>query len=779
MMRDTRFQRHSFVPYLLGATIASTLGVTASVQAAGKALEEVIVTAQKRDESVQAVPISMTALTQESLTTNRVATVTDLSGLAPNLTSRPAPGGAAIAAFSMRGITSYGLVPGSDKEISIYLDGVYIGSPRGSIFSLPDIAQLEVLRGPQGTLFGRNATAGAINITTRDPSGDFGFRQELSAGDHNYRRNRTSVESPTWGPFSFLATYANEERDGDIKNTQAGIVWDRTAFGGGTSITPKRFGDKDAETYFLAAKFQPTDTISMTYKVDHSIDHGTPSPNVLIHLPAGPLKNAVDGGVFGPNASPVVTNYKRPNSTGDAWVTSSDQSNTGHSLTTLVDVSDSVSIKNITAYRKARITSATDLTGLGNLSLGGVPFCIACNQVDSDSDQWSTEFQVNYEFDWLTLTVGALYFESEERTGYQNAGTTYAQTSFPGRVIPAGGISTAYNSSQSLAAYTQAEFHLTDTVDLVAGVRETRDRKSGDFLAATKPPAAPAIIHYPFTYENTKPSYTLGVNYKPTFDTLIYGKYSNAFVSGGSTAGLAYEAETAKAWEAGVKSDFLNSTLRTNLSVFYVTYSNVQSPQTGQNVSGYENVSTLIVGQGAETNASGFELETSASVGYGITLNGSVGYTHIVLDGDINPILLKSVEADNPNYPGSKFLPGSTPPWTANLGAQYESDPLFGESYLALNLGGSWHSAIRLEQNPARAAGDPGLLEFTPASWVVNARAALKKIDLGFGQGEIGLWGRNLTDNDEPTYALNLAGRAQTANYMEARSYGVDLIFQY
>jgi len=254
-MSHAGLSRTKFVPYLISTAVAASFGVATSVHAATAALEEVIVTAQKREENVQSVPIAITALTQEALATNRVSNVTDLSGLAPNLTSRPAPGGNAIASFSMRGITSYGIVPGSDKEISIYLDGVYIGSPRGSIFTLPDIAQLEVLRGPQGTLFGRNATAGAINITTRDPAGELGLRQELSVGNHNYKRSRTSIDSPTWGPFSFAATYAKEERDGDIKNTAAnGQVWDRTQFGQGTAKVAKRFGDKDADTYFLAAK---------------------------------------------------------------------------------------------------------------------------------------------------------------------------------------------------------------------------------------------------------------------------------------------------------------------------------------------------------------------------------------------------------------------------------------------------------------------------------------------------------------------------------------------
>jgi len=770
-MSHAGLSRTKFVPYLISTAVAASFGVATSVHAATAALEEVIVTAQKREENVQSVPIAITALTQEALATNRVSNVTDLSGLAPNLTSRPAPGGNAIASFSMRGITSYGIVPGSDKEISIYLDGVYIGSPRGSIFTLPDIAQLEVLRGPQGTLFGRNATAGAINITTRDPAGELGLRQELSVGNHNYKRSRTSIDSPTWGPFSFAATYAKEERDGDIKNTAAnGQVWDRTQFGQGTAKVAKRFGDKDADTYFLAAKFEPSDTFSMTYK----LDHGSVAVSAAV---AGGLAS----GALGTNVPPLVPSGKRPSSAADSFVIPIDQSNTGHSLTTLADVSDSVSIKNITAYRKTRIDSAVDLTGLGGLAVGGnasLPFCFVCSQQSGDADQWSTEFQVNYETDLLTLTVGALYFESEERGGFQGAANTVSQRVFANYVFPSGDVATSYNFAQSLAAYTQTEIHITDTIDLVVGLRETRDRKSGDYQTST---GNGPIDHTEFKYAKTKPSYMFGVNYKPSYDTLIYGKLSSAFVSGGSVAGLEFEPETAKSWEAGVKSDFFDSRLRTNLSAFYVTYTNVQSAQSGTNIAGYGKYGTVIVDQQTDTKVHGFELESSASVGYGITLNASVGYTDVTIGSDVNPILLASVGGGPGGYPNSKYNPSLIPEWTGNLGAQYESDPLFGQSYLALTLGGSWHSDISMEQNPARAAANPNFLDHSPASWVVNARAALMKIDLGFAgaEGEVGIWGRNLTDNDQPTFILNFGGAFQAASYMEARSYGVDLIAKF
>src|SRR5262245_2239434 len=149
-MRNGTFDRNANIRILLGSLALSVAGTApgALAQNAASALEEVIVTAQKREQNLQDVPVAVTALTQQTLEVNTVVDVSDLSGLAPNLTVRPAVGGTNLPAFNMRGITSYGIVPGSDKQISTYLDGVYIGSPRGGIFTLPDIQRLEVLRGP-------------------------------------------------------------------------------------------------------------------------------------------------------------------------------------------------------------------------------------------------------------------------------------------------------------------------------------------------------------------------------------------------------------------------------------------------------------------------------------------------------------------------------------------------------------------------------------------------------------------------------------------------------
>jgi iron complex outermembrane receptor protein len=187
MMRTTT--RWSAKAALLAG--AALMATPASAQDdGGPQLEEIVVTAQKREQNLQDVPVAVTALSQATLETNRIVDVRDLSAMAPNLTVRVASGGSSLPTYSMRGLVTGGGALGSDRGISVYIDGVYVQAGSGSIFQFADLERIEVLRGPQGTLFGRNATGGAISILTRGPTGEFGVRQELSYG--NYDQLRTA-----------------------------------------------------------------------------------------------------------------------------------------------------------------------------------------------------------------------------------------------------------------------------------------------------------------------------------------------------------------------------------------------------------------------------------------------------------------------------------------------------------------------------------------------------------------------------------------------------------
>ena len=578
-------------------------------------LEEIVVTAQKREQNMQDVPIAVTAISGDSLLTNRVTSVSDLSGLAPGVIVRTAAGGSQLPSFSIRGAISYGVVPGSDKQVSMYIDGVYLGAARGGIFDLPDIQRIEMLRGPQGTLFGRNATAGAVNITTRDPKGEFGVKASITAGNYDQIRGRVSIDLPQMGPFSAYATYVHNYKRGDIRNAGAGQVWDRSAAGKGTARSPEWLGTRKSDSFFAAVKFEPSDSFKTVYKFDYNRETGTPEGTgfVGINFPTDPA-NAFFGAFLSPLASVLFTSQpagtvfsapdgKRPEVVNNSWVVPNDQKTYGHSLTSTLELSDNLSIKNILAYRNSHIFAPSPIDGFSGLPLTqaaiaplaayqsaigggpaatiaaalqaqiGQPVVIIGVQAETYSKQWSDELQINYDSDLLTATAGAIWFHSDDIAGPPGIPGSTSFAVVPGGVIT-GSQAINFNKQTSLAAYAQLELHVTPQLDIVGGARITKDHKTG--RVETGPLNAIRTIGV-FDYKRTKPNFLIGVNYKPNDDILLYGKFSTAFVSGGSVSGLDFEPETATSWEAGLKADLLDRKLRTNLSLFHVTYKNFQT----------------------------------------------------------------------------------------------------------------------------------------------------------------------------------------------------------
>jgi len=790
-------------PFARSRLVLGLMALSAAMLAPGSyaqnttgGLEEVIVTAQKREQSLQDVPVAVTALTQETLEVNTVVDVSDLSGLAPNLTVRPAVGGTNLPAFNMRGITSYGIVPGSDKQISIYLDGVYLGSPRGGIFTLPDIQRLEVLRGPQGTLFGRNATGGAISVVTRDPAGELGFRQLVGVGNRDYLQSQTTVDTPTWGPFSGYITYLTEKQDGDIDNLGKNTTWDRTSWGRGFEGSPDTLGEVDNESVFLAAMMD-LDSVVATYKFDYGTDKGSPQGDAIV---SGFCATCLNQPGFdqliniltATNADLVGgTSTRRPNSVNNAWTGSRDQEIYGHNLTVDWEINDSLSLKNILAYRsgKQQLLPA-DISGTSGWVWGAVggaippgpplfgpfaaddPFCYVCSYTSIDSDQWSNELQLNYSSDLMNLTTGALYYDSSDDVD----GNTFAFAGYPGYVVPAFTRNKTKNKAESYAVYSQVEYHLTDSVDLLGGLRYTNDDKTGSIFGIL---GNEVIRDSSFNYSDDKMSYLAGVSYTYSDDMMLYAKYSTAYVSGGSVAAFTFDPEEAESWEIGAKTDFLEKRLRTNVALFDVDYKSLQGAQSGTNVPGAEGIGTLIVESG-DLSAKGVELEISALPTDELVLAATLGYQDVKF-ASISELYAVVNGAAGPNaYPGSSLEPTLAPEWSGNLSANYTTAPLFDEAYLAVGVTGIWHDDIRFEPNPAKAAQTPfGVAEFTPSAWTWNARASLKEIRITDDwTGEVSLWGRNLTDDDHMTFAVNF-GAMVGANFVEERSYGVDFIVNF
>ncbi|MCB2076734.1 MAG: TonB-dependent receptor [Novosphingobium sp.] len=807
-------------------------GPVARAQAApeSEGLSEIIVTAQKREQSLQDVPIAVTALTGDALSANRVYDVTDLTGLAPGLTVRTAAGGSKLPQFVIRGAFSGGLVPGSDKQVSIYLDGVYLSAPRGSIFDMPNVERIEVLRGPQGTLFGRNATAGAISVSTRDPMGEVHVRASTTVGNYDHWRFQTSVDLPQVGPFSGYFSFVHNEKRGDIRNAGEGQVWDRSdsAYAPAARIqrSPKYLGSKDANSWFAALKFE-SGNFKTVYKFDRTVDRGTPDGTGLVGLNTGiPLLGSFLDKLISSQTEPVnfASDGRRPKGVNNAWVVPLTQKIQGHSVTSSLTLSDSLSIKNIFAFRKTYLHSTSTLDGFSSLPLTseavfpyatfiafssipglgsappanqaaaitqiantlfplvGSPFVGIAGETEVRNQQYSDELQINFDSDFLTATAGAVWFHSKDWSGETQMANTVSFSPLPGGVLRQKNVGSTFNKATSIGAYAQLELHVTPEIDLVGGARITRDKKSGNFVFGNPP----GLQTVDFSYKKTKPNFLLGVNYKPSDDLLLYGKFSTAFVSGGSVAGIPFQPETAKSWEAGLKAEFLDRKVRANLALYTVTYKHFQVASSGTNyrdqiteITGNpalaSAVGSFVVDQGGPVKANGFELDLVAAPVTGLSLGGSLAYTKTKFK-DVSRVLLGAN--------GGTYLPVMRPDWNAGLWAQFDSPTISGgETYVSLRADASWTDYVNLAFNPDLPAYAPGNfaenIRGIPANWRVNARVALKNLNLGGVKSELAAWSKNLTNSRVKGYGVNLSQIMAQANYTPARTYGLDLTIDF
>ena len=803
----------SFLVLGTGATAAAQDQKTSAQAANSGGLEEIVVTAQKREQKLQSVPISITALNAEALKADRIETLNDLNAVAPNLTVRLGAGGNQSPNYTLRGILGASSAAGQDKGVSPYLDGVYLQAQSGSVFELADIDRVEVLKGPQGTLFGRNATGGAIQIITKDPTGEYGGYQELTGGNLATFRSKTHLDLPAWGPLSASFTYLHSEHEGDTKNLGAGTQWNYVNSGveSGVLTSPKRLGDDDTNAFMGALKYA-VDDFTLTYKFDYSHDDFTPNAEGVSYLPTGFLSQLY---AASPNPMTPITT-QRPDAVNNAFTTPGVTEVWGHNLTATYWVNDDLSLKNILSERETKNYTTFQLDGLGGLvnvpvaGLGGyppglaipfapggntklasfvtgAPFVFLGNNDYNREWQWSDEFQVNYTTKWMTLTAGALHFYDHiTSAGFTDSyNTTITQvitgqnTALNGTpfVIPANpGYSGNAVQTFSNAVYAQPEFHLTDQLDLVAGIRWTQDEKNGHESLPDQT-VTPGIS--PIKYKHSVFTYLAGLNYQLDPDTLLYGKFSTGFVSGGSLSTLTYKPEEARSWEVGVKTEQFDHRLRSDLALFDARYTNLQYDTSGLLTGNPATAlfSQAIVNQG-DAHALGFEFENTIALVRAVTLIANVGYTNFKFEQATIPAGLASVAGP----PG--FMAQQRPNFTGTLGTQYTSDEIWRGGHLTARIDANFRSAALLTSNTTSATSpnvpDPAIINAatSPFVWLVNTRVALADIDLGYTHAEVALWCRNLLDDREIVQYVGL-GPVGSAIYEPARTFGVDVRFDF
>jgi len=634
------------------------------------------------------------------------------------------------------------------------------------------------------------------------------------------------------GPLSGYISYVRSYKRGDIRNVGAGQLWDRrnslTDRVAKIRTSPKYLGTTDANGVFAALKFESGD-FTTVYKFDWNNDKGTTRGTALIGYNAafpgiGPLLDALIQSQ--PVPIPIAANGKRPKTVSNAFTVPNDQEAMGHSLTSTYEISDNLSVKNIFAFRKSYIAAPGTIDGVSSLiitseaippfaqlaagsalvaagldprdpanlaafltayqqatqaltPLIGSPFVGVAGMPEARSRQFSDEIQFNYESDFLTATVGGVWFTAKDwvnEHGFQN---TISFTPIYGGIVPNANIGINYNKVVSLAGYAQLEFHVTPQIDIIGGIRVTRDKKTG---TSTYGPTLTSLTVRSFRVTKTKPTYLVGVNWKPNRDILVYGKFSTGFVSGGSVAGIPFEPETVTSWEGGIKAELLNRKLVTNLAVFHASYKHVQgpsaptSPEAAALVDAFCSCTDLkayigtFVADLGNIKAKGFELDVTAAPADGLTVGGTLSYTKTTYPY-INPL---QIAADG-------IIPKlqNRAPWRGSIYGQYDSPPIgLGDAYVSIRGDAFYQDSLLLTPRPDDPIynGFAGPTRSVPSYWLINGRLSLKDLQFGPAKTEIAVWARNLTDKKVMNFGLNLSGILASGNYIPARTYGLDVI---
>lgn len=707
-----RRAKHGLVSLLMATAAWSVCGA-AWAQDASSQVEEVVVTAQRRDTALQETPISITALGGDLLEDRGIEDMRDIQLLAPGIHVGEFFGSALITVRAIGNDTSS---ISADPGVAVHVDGVYLARRLYQTGAFFDIERIEVLRGPQGTLYGRGATGGAINILTRAPTEELEGYARVTLGNYNLVMTEGAISGPLFGSdvLGRLAFKTNDH-EGYTPNIFNGDAYD----------------DADEVDVRGRLRFQPSDTLRIDLSVDYRTvgGFGGITPDRRFD-PLTPTPQELAGGVFATGRR-VNHDYRK----------SYDAEYLGGSLKVDWEVGG-FKLSSLTAARRLESTLVYDIDGT---QIAGAAF----DPYFEGQEQFTQEFTVSRSgerFDWVT---GLFYF-------HEQADATM-NIPFPLDPLSAAGL-VGDVRTEAFAVYGDLTYHVSERLELTVGARWGRDEKRAREAFYFGGIGGPLLLSDELEADWTAFTPRAALTFEFSSDVTGYLSVSQGFKPGGFNVwgfqGAPYDPEKVTNYEVGLKTFLLDRSLMANLSVFQMDYAELQVFQ-------IQNFLPLIT-NAAEATIKGAELEFAYRPIQALSFNGTVTYLDATFD---------SYSAPDPARGGQVFdLAGNrltaTPEWAINLGAQYTAEVEGGVVTFGVDYGYKSKHYFRPFNDEASAQDAYGL-------W--NARVGYKPDAAGW---EVSAWIRNATD-ELVAGRINVGGAVLgspvESQYLPPRTYGVTI----
>lgn len=730
--------------HVLAAAIASIV----SSQGFAGTLEEVVVTAQKRAQSLQDVPVTVQALTEDGLAEAGIGDSLDLQIVTPGfVVNNTGP----AQQMYLRGIGNRLALAGLDPSVAIYMDDQYIGVAQAGQFEFADIERIEVLKGPQGTLYGRNASAGAIRVVTKGVEDEFGGKIDGTLGNFNQRKLSGTVNVPITDNFGVRLSALVSQRDGYADN-----------------IGPeglREIDDGDFRAYKLKARWDATDSITANLTVATTKQDDTNGYDNIVLGEKDYTLGLFLGGVTGEGNKTVGTEIART------------AESTADSATLRIDVAgDSIDFASITTYWDYELDGALDLDGTSAHALGFIGFPQEAGSV-SQEFQWLSNSGENIEW------IGGLFYYEQDTSweGLIDRSDTAAAVGGPPL------LSQGYQRADTTAyaAFGQVTYHFNEDWSLTVGGRYNYEEKevvvrASDILGlTTAPPLEDSVDWSDFT-----PKATLQYD----FDAgMVYLTYSQGFKSGGYNYVASainpltgepeppVDPEILDMLEFGWKTELMDSRLRLNGALFYYDYTDLQ---VSANVTTDSGAQANITRNAADATVMGLDLDFTFLASDRFTINGAINLMDSEYDEYFASAQMYNAVIDGTRAPGMRAVrydaSGESllraPDISAFVTFTYELPISAGRSPVSLTY--SYKGDYKFD---FVAAPETSALE-QDAYAIVNARWAYYSED---DTWSVALWGKNLTDEDEYYDDINANPAGIRGSVGTPRTYGIDVTYEF